>query len=520
MLRACEVHQFLYSPLDALTSQIAVLDENGVILSVNEAWRRFADENGYAGTNYGVGSNYVEVSKQGARGGGDSTIPTGLRDVLSGRMPFFEVEYPCHSPNEQRWFVMRVTRYKSSGPVRVVVAHENVTQRKQAEIALKDADRRKDEFLAMLSHELRNPLASITTATRLLNIQQNDNRIQHEACTTIDRQVRQLTRLIDDLMEVSRISTGKVYLQQERVVLNAVVENAVETVRPLLNQRRHELALALSKEPIWLDADAARLEQVVVNLLINAAKYTNEGGKIWLTVQQEGDQCVLRVRDTGVGIAPELLPHVFDPFTQAEQAIDRSQGGLGIGLTLVQRIVKMHRGRVEVYSKLRQGSEFVVHLPVMAAPVPQPPSTHEATAKPIQATLRVLIVDDIADNRQMLEMLLSASGTDVLTAHDGPSALEAALDFDPQIVLMDIGLPGMNGYEVAKRIRQQAIFKNVVLVAMTGYGRESDRQLSQEAGFDHHLVKPVDFSKLEQILANVPEQGKRTLSRLQSDNFR
>ena len=289
--------------------------------------------------------------------------------------------------------------------------------------------------------------------------------------------------------------------------VSGIVERAVETVRPLIDQRRHELTVSLPPQPIWLYADAARLEQVVVNLLTNAAKYTDEGGHIWLTVQQEGDEAVLQVRDTGVGIAPELLPRIFDLFTQAERSLDRSQGGLGIGLCLVQRLVEMHGGTVEVYSALGQGSEFVVRLPVMLTPAPQPPSPPEETAEPTGPSLRVLVVDDNVDAAQSLAMLLKESGHDVRTAHDGPTALEAALDYRPNVVLLDIGLPGLDGFEVAKRLRQQPVLQSVVLVAMTGYGQESDRQRSQEAGFDHHLVKPADFGKVQQILATVSEKA-------------
>ena len=357
----------------------------------------------------------------------------------------------------------------------------------------------------MLSHELRNPLAPIASAVQLLGLEKNEGKLQQKARTIIERQVGQLVRLIDDLLEVSRITTGRIHLQLKQLALNGIVEHAVESVRPLLDQRRHELTVSLPLEPIWLSADAARLEQVVVNLLTNAAKYTDECGHIWLTVQQEGDECVLRVRDTGVGIAPELLPHIFDLFTQAERSLDRSQGGLGIGLALVQRLTELHGGKVEAYSTLGQGSEFVVRLPLMVAPASQPLSTRKEAAEPIGPSLRVLVVDDNVDAAETLGMLLLASGHDVLMAHDGPSTLKAALDFRPNVVLLDIGMPGMDGYEVAKTIRQQAIFKNVFLVAMTGYGQDSDRQLSQEAGFDHHLNKPPDFNKLQQILATISE---------------
>ncbi len=370
--------------------------------------------------------------------------------------------------------------------------------------ALADLHRRKDEFLAMLSHELRSPLAPISNAVHLLRLRKNEDSLQQSARTIIERQLTQLTRLVDDLMEVSRITTGRVQLRHDRIVVSGIVERAVETARPLMNQRRHELTVSLPPQPIWLYADASRLEQVVVNLLTNAAKYTDEGGHIWLTVQEEGEDCVLRVRDTGVGIAPELLPRIFDLFTQAERSLDRSQGGLGIGLALVQRLVEMHQGRVEAHSSLGQGSEFVVRLPVMLTPAPQSSPPTENT-KLIGPSLRVLVVDDNVDTVGSLVMLLRESGHDVRTAHDGPTALEAALDYRPNVVLLDIGLPKIDGYEVAKRLRQQPMLRNVVLVAMTGYGQESDRQRSLDAGFNHHLVKPADFGNVQEILATVSE---------------
>ena len=378
-------------------------------------------------------------------------------------------------------------------------------QMKEQAAALEDLHRRKDEFLAMLSHELRNPLSPIASALQLLSLQKNEDRMQHQARTIIERQVKQLTRLIDDLLEVSRITTGRIHLQRERVDLSTILTNAVETVRPLLNQRRHRLITTIPLDPIWLNADAARLEQVVVNLLTNAAKYTEDAGKIWLTVEQQSHECVLRVRDTGIGIAAELLPHVFDLFTQAERSLDRSQGGLGIGLALVQRLVQMHDGRVEVTSSLGQGSEFVVHLPLGKKTPPGQSSRETEIEKKSQPSLRVLVVDDNHDAAEMLAMLLVESGHQVRTAHDGPAALLAAIDYLPQVILLDIGLPSMNGYEVAEWLRQHPLLKDVLLVAMTGYGQETDRQKSQKAGFDHHLVKPPDFQILQEIIDSVSE---------------
>ena len=385
----------------------------------------------------------------------------------------------------------------------------DITERSQLEKktleqagALSDLHRRKDEFLAMLSHELRNPLAPICNAVQLLRLQKNEDPIQQQARGIIERQVGQLTHLIDDLMEVSRITTGRIHLHEERLSLSGIVNHAIETVRPLIDHHRHSLRLDLPPQPIWLHADAARLEQVIVNLLTNAAKYTLEGGCIWLSIAQEGDEAVIRVRDTGVGISPELLPRIFDLFTQADRSLDRSQGGLGIGLCLVQRLVEMHRGTVVAQSTLGKGSEFVVRLPVVQSSALSP----AASAKPQSSAdcLRVLVVEDNVDAAETMTMLLELSGHGVRTAHDGLAAVGAALDYRPHVVLLDIGLPGMDGFEVAQQLRQQPALRNVVLVAMTGYGEVAARQRSREAGFDHHLVKPADFGKLQEILAIVP----------------
>jgi signal transduction histidine kinase/CheY-like chemotaxis protein len=380
--------------------------------------------------------------------------------------------------------------------------------KEQAE-ALADLHRRKDEFLAMLSHELRNPLAAICNAGHLLRLQKDENSLQKQARNIIERQSAQLTQLVDDLLEVSRITTGRVQLRQERVAVSGIVERAVEAVRPLIDKQSHELTVSLPSETIWLHADPVRLEQVVGNLLTNAAKYTDKRGHIWLTVEPEGDQCVLRVRDTGVGLAPNLLPRIFDLFTQAERSLDRSQGGLGIGLALVQRLVEMHHGKVEVHSTLGKGSEFVVRLPVVPSPTPQSPSPTNEQVQPTRRSLRVLVVEDNADTAQGLALVLQAFGHQVRTVHDGVSALQAALDYQPNVVLLDIGLPGLNGLEVAKKMRKQPALKNVVLVAVTGYGTKTDHQRSQEAGFDYHLVKPADFKTVEQILASVAEKQRR-----------
>jgi signal transduction histidine kinase/ActR/RegA family two-component response regulator len=393
----------------------------------------------------------------------------------------------------------------SQHPELILLALYDVSALRLRAEELADLHRRKDEFLAMLSHELRNPLAPIANAVQMLRLQrEGENDLERQARGIIERQVGQLKLLVDDLLEVSRVTTGRIQLHRERTAVAILVEGAVETARPLIVQRRHELTVSQPAQLLWLYADAARLEQVMVNLLTNAAKYTEEGGHIWLTVEQDGDAAVLRVRDTGIGMAPELLPRIFDLFTQAERSLDRSEGGLGIGLCLVQRLVELHGGTVEAYSVLGKGSEFVVRLPLTSLPPLPAPAT--ATVLP-SASLRVLVVDDNVDAADSLAMLLRASRHDVRTAHDGPTALEVALDYRPDVVLLDIGLPGLNGFEVAKRVHQQPTIENIVLVAMTGYGLESDRQRSQEAGFDYHLVKPVDFGELQKVLATVPKKA-------------
>ncbi|HEX5819110.1 MAG TPA: PAS domain S-box protein [Gemmatimonadales bacterium] len=374
-------------------------------------------------------------------------------------------------------------------------------------VALADLHRRKDEFLAMLSHELRNPLAPIGNAVQLLRIQPEEGPLQREARLIIERQMAQLTRLVDDLMEVSRISTGRVQLRLETVDMRGIVERAIESARPLIDRHHHAFSVTMPEQPVWLNADPARLEQVLVNLLNNAAKYTMDGGILTLSLEQVGEECVVRVRDTGVGIAPELLPRVFDLFTQAERSLDRSQGGLGIGLALVQRLVELHRGRIEAHSSLGVGSEFIVRMPVMPAMASAAvaPSSRAALPHP-GVPLRVLVVDDNVDTADSLAMLLSAIGHDVRTAYTGLAGLEIALSFAPNAVLLDIGLPELDGYQVAKRIRAQSPDENLMLVAMTGYGQSSERQRSLESGFDHHLVKPADFTVLQALLATMVDR--------------
>ena len=396
-------------------------------------------------------------------GNGQWDIP-GLRKLLNEVLSHnksvhnFEVEHAFPALGLKTMLLnARPFPPDSKYPELILLAVEDITAVRVQASELAEANRRKDEFLAMLSHELRNPLAPIASAVQLLGLQKNEDRLQRQARMIIERQVGRLTRLIDDLLEISRITTGRIHLQKERLDVNAIVGNAVESVRSQIDQNKHDLTLSLPSESIWLCADAARLEQVVVNLLANAVKYTDKGGHIWLTVRRVGDECVLRVRDTGVGIAPELLPHIFDLFTQAERSLDRSQGGLGIGLALVQRIVEMHQGRVDARSTLGQGSEFVVRLPLMTAAARQQPSTQDEAAEPIKPSLRILVTDDNEDAVEALEMLLTELGHDVQTAYDGPTALQAALDRPPNVVLFGYWFAG-DGRLRSRQENPSAIF--------------------------------------------------------------
>jgi PAS domain S-box-containing protein len=386
----------------------------------------------------------------------------------------------------------------------------DITEKKKNEHEMREASRRKDEFLAMLAHELRNPLAPIRNAIQVLrSLAAHDAQLEW-ARDVIHRQLQHLTRLVDDLLDVSRITQGKITLRKEKVELAGVVARAVETSRPLIEARRHQLSVALPSEPIWIEGDSTRLAQVIGNVLNNAAKYTEEAGRIWLSASSAGGEVVLRVRDSGVGIPADVLPRVFDLFTQADRSLDRSQGGLGIGLTLVRNLVEMHGGRVEALSAgSGHGSEFVIHLPVLvqekrAAEIERPANLDQ-TARSV--SLRILVVDDNLDSAESLALLLQFGGHDVRMAHEGETALDTAFAFLPQVVVLDIGLPKMDGYEVARRLRQQPAMRHSFLVALTGYGQDEDRQRSKDAGFDHHLVKPVDPSELQSLLTSIPRNG-------------
>jgi len=373
---------------------------------------------------------------------------------------------------------------------------------------LEAADRRKDQFLAMLAHELRNPLAPIRNAVELLRQVETDDPSFQPSREIVERQVKHLARLVDDLLDVSRLTHGSIRLRKEAVDLGAVIQRALDANRSLIDSRGHALTVELPAPPIRLDADPARLEHVVSNLLNNAARYTMPGGRIWLRAAREGDEAVVRVRDTGIGVPPDVLGRVFEPFVQSDGSLARSEGGLGIGLTLVRSLVEMHGGSVEAHSPgLGQGSELVVRFPLhvtTAAPEPAQPRGNDPRASlALPRPVRVLVVEDNVDAAESLATLLRLWGHEVRVVHDGLQALAAARGYRPEVVLLDIGLPGLDGYQIAERLRQEADFDNTLLVAMTGYGQPEDRRRSHEVGIQHHFVKPVEPFVLRNLLAAV-----------------
>ncbi len=374
-----------------------------------------------------------------------------------------------------------------------------MTQMQMRAESLADLNRRKDAFLAMLSHELRNPLSPIINAVQLLRSARNDQQTSGEAVNIIERQAEILRKLVDDLLEVSRISTGRIRLDKEVVDLRDVINRAIEATKSEIDGKSHELSTSFPEGAVWVDADPVRLEQAVINLLKNAAKYTPDQGKIRLTLERE-NEAVLHIIDTGVGIGPALLPVVFDLFTQAEQSLDRSQGGLGIGLSVVQRVVELHGGKVEASSEgSGSGSTFTVHLPLATPPTNE--RFQDGSDANVNSALRVLVVDDNKDAADSTAALLRQAGHQVEVCYSGSSVLVAAREFQPEAVLLDIGLPVVDGVEVARRLRENEELKDARLIALTGYTPETDRTRINEAGFDSYLIKPVDLQKIENALA-------------------
>jgi CheY-like chemotaxis protein len=379
----------------------------------------------------------------------------------------------------------------------------DISDRRRAEDILRETDRAKNEFLATLAHELRNPLAPLRHVVELLRAPVVPD--LKWAVDVIDRQTSHMARLIDDLLEVRRVSHGKLELRKERVELTEIARAAVETSRPLLEAAGVALQLDLPASPILVDADVSRVAQALSNLLNNAAKYTSRGGRVWLSAEHQSRNAVLTVGDNGIGIPAEMIPRIFEMFAQADQSLERAQGGLGIGLTLAKQLIEMHGGTIQARSDgPGKGAVFTICLPLATPTAPELRGPSPKRKRSVPALpLRILVVDDHRDSADSLSLLLRSRGNDVRTAHDGLEALEAAKQHRPDVVLLDVGLPKLNGYEVARPIRALPWGKSAVLIALTGWGQPEDKRRSTAAGFDHHLVKPVDAARLKAILASI-----------------
>jgi two-component system CheB/CheR fusion protein len=426
-----------------------------------------------------------------------------------------EVEFRDLGP---RTLQLDASRFAASEGVEdlILLVIEDVTERRKLEVdvrertrALEDADRRKDEFLAMLGHELRNPLAPVRNCLEILKSPTLDSAGREECREMMERQVRQLTRLTDDLLDVSRITRGRIALRRERLDLRALVKSGVEAIAPESEARRHVVHVSFCPEDVPILGDPLRLGQVVANLLNNAVRYSDDGGVLEVEVASREGRGVLRVRDRGIGVEAKMLPRIFEPFVQVDSSLARSRGGLGIGLALVKNLVEMHGGTVSASSPgPGLGSEFTVRLP-LAAPEERAPAAPAEREEERQASARrILVVEDNRDSAESLSMLLTLAGHEVRVAHDGSTAIAVARDYRPRVVLLDIGLPGMDGFEVARSLRREPELDGALLVAMTGYGQAEDRQRSKEAGFDRHLTKPVEPAVLYGLLGELDGTAK------------
>jgi PAS domain S-box-containing protein len=411
-----------------------------------------------------------------------------------------------------RWFVTRAVPFRAvSGPiVSWFGVSMDIHEQREMQEALRQADRRKDEFLATLAHELRNPLAPIRNALHIMRLRANDPPTVEQARLIMERQLGQMVRLVDDLLDVGRITRGKLDLRKERVELASVVKNAVDTTRPLIEAAGHELSVSLPSQPIHLDADPVRLAQVLANLLNNAAKYMDRGGRIWLSAQRSEREVVLSVRDAGIGISASALSTIFDMFTQIEESLEKSRGGLGIGLTLAKQLIELHGGAIEARSEgPGKGAEFIVRLPAVPVLSAVATPSDEELAHEIPVRFRILVADDNLDAAESLGMMLRLMGHDVRTVRDGLQAVEEAAAFRPDLALLDIGMPGLSGYDVARRIREQRWGQEIVLIALTGWGQEEDKRKALQAGFDQHFTKPVSPNELARMIARLHAESVR-----------
>lgn len=499
-IEALQDHRFDHF-LEAAPDAVVIVDQDGKIVRVN----------GQAERMFGHGRDELMGQEV------EILMPERFRDSHQGHRAGY-MAYPGTRPMGPALELWGLRKDGSEFPVEISLSlipdHEgilvasivrDVTERKRLKQELRDANRHKDEFLATLGHELRNPLATLSNGLQLMRLAGGGDAVE-QARIMMDRQLRQLVRLVDDLMDVSRINQGKLELRKEWLQLVAVLNSAVEISRPLIEQMGHELTVTLPKQPVVVEADLTRLAQVFSNLLNNAAKYSDRDGHIWLTAERQGSDVVVSVRDTGIGIAAEQLPRIFEMFSQVGRSLERSQGGVGIGLSLVKRLVEMHGGRVEPKSEgLNKGSQFIVRLPVVVEASVSQVANEDKEEGDVKTSLRILIVDDNRDSADSLAMMLKMTGNDTRRVYDGEAAVAAAVEFRPDVILLDIGLPKLNGYEACRRIREQPRGKELIIIAQTGWGQDEDRQQTHEAGFDYHLVKPVDLGALMKMLAGLQQ---------------
>ena len=486
---------------------VGVIDRDGILLEVDERSLAIAK----ARREQVIGKHFADApwwnyDPQVAR-----QMRDAMRRAMAGEVVRYDVSLFAHGAEGVMIDFMMAPVLGDDGEVEylipsgVDIRERYAAQERLRQLAsdLSEADRRKDEFLATLAHELRNPLAPIRNGLQIMKMTGDDAEAVERSRSMMERQIEQMVRLVDDLMDISRINQGKIELRKEHVSLGAVIASAVETSRPLIEQMGHEFTVVMPKPSIIVDADSTRLAQVFMNLLTNSAKYSERGGHIWLTVERQGSDVVVSVRDTGIGIPADKLTSIFDMFSQVDRSLEKSQGGLGIGLSLVKRLVEMHGGRIEAKSDGPvRGSEFVVRLPVdVEASRPQAADKQEPAAP--KSSLRILIVDDNMDGADSLAMMLKMMGNDARTAYDGQEGVELAEEFRPEVVLFDIGMPKLNGYEACRLIRKQPWGRKVIVIAITGWGQDDDRQRSHDAGFDHHMVKPVDPQTLMKLLAGL-----------------
>ena len=503
---------------ETAVSAIVVFDREGSVTFANQRAENI------------LGLTRQENGWRSESGGQCTFIPRGgppvaqsnpmLRPILDSGKPIFAAQHVLQCPDGScKLLSINAAPLKDGAGVinNVVCAVEDITERKRAEQQLKhneiqlrkqarqlaEADRRKDDFLAMLGHELRNPLSPIRNAVAWC--QRHPDYLHPRAYwakEVIARQVEHLAHLVDDLLDVSRITQGRIELRRAPTNLAEVVSRALEIVTPTVDGRKQNLRVCLPERPVWLHADAIRLAQVLGNLLDNASRCTEVGGKLWLTVTRDAEQVAIRVRDNGIGIPEDMLAHIFQPFQRVNCPADTGGGGFGLGLALVRSLVKLHGGNVSAYSSgPRQGSEFTVRLPVLAEPIPQISSAAVSRGRPAKrASKRILVVDDESDAAFSLAMLLETMGHETCTASDGPEALEAVASFQPQVVMLDLGLPGMDGYEIARRLRRAHTHQSLLLVALSGHGQMEHRRRSQAVGIDQYLTKPVDDHALESLI--------------------